>query len=524
MAGHVFITRGDLTQLHCDAWLMPTDVRFTIGHGWRKDLPKVWTHHLDGLRHGVLPFPENWGNADNRVLPVGDDEPIPQRPHPYLVNVGAWPGIDTDWYLEGARQFFRIIAEHLAGGWTVSGRSKPLVGLPLIGVGHGSAGDIKGDIVLHLVAELFSAAETFDFDVALVLNNQAAFIAAQNARRRIRRQAAALQQLDLDAGLVSHAQRLAEHAAAGRLVLFIGAGVSRSAGLPNWDGLLRQLAADAEMTTEEQAALDQLHHLDRARIIETRLQEKGVRLGRAISDHLTAQHYSLAHSLLASLPASEVVTTNYDCLFEEASSSAGRPAAVLPYQTVVGHDRWLLKLHGSVTHPDDIVLTREDYLRYADRRAALAGIVQALLITRHMLFVGFSLTDDHFQRIVDDVRKVITTVDHPGAVSGPFGTALLLRADPLLEELWRNDLNLVGMSETGGHAARQLEILLDTLLAEASSGTSPLLDPAYDGLLTPEEREIRDLLKLMENCASSSAKQSPSWRPIAELFGKLGEP
>jgi hypothetical protein len=28
------------------------------------------------------------------------------------------------------------------------------------------------------------------------------------------------------------------------------------------------------------------------------------------------------------------------------------------------------------------------------RRAALAGIVQALLVTRHMLFVGFSLRDD----------------------------------------------------------------------------------------------------------------------------------
>lgn len=37
-------------------------------------------------------------------------------------------------------------------------------------------------------------------------------------------------------------------------------------------------------------------------------------------------------------------------------------------------------------------------MRYASRRSALRGIVQSLLITRHMLFAGFSLNDDNFHR------------------------------------------------------------------------------------------------------------------------------
>ena len=65
------------------------------------------------------------------------------------------------------------------------------------------------------------------------------------------------------------------------------------------------------------------------------------------------------------------------------------------------------------------VLTRGDYLRYADRRAALAGIVQALLITREMLFVGFSLKDENFFRIADDVRKA---VGGDGSSARKFGT------------------------------------------------------------------------------------------------------
>src|SRR6185312_2642106 len=118
---------------------MPTDLGFNVSHGWRKDLPRVWDRHIDGLRHGVTPSPDNWDNFGNRVSPFGNDAQIPQRPRPYLVNVGAWPGTETDWYLEGARQFFRVVAKHAACGSTLSGRSKPLVGLPLIGVGHGGA-------------------------------------------------------------------------------------------------------------------------------------------------------------------------------------------------------------------------------------------------------------------------------------------------------------------------------------------------------------------------------------------------
>jgi hypothetical protein len=67
--------------------------------------------------------------------------------------------------------------------------------------------------------------------------------------------------------------------------------------------------------------------------------------------------------------------------------------------------KWLLKMHGCVTKPEEIVLTKSHYIRYAERYAALAGIVQASLLTRHLLFVGFSFDDDNFQRIYDPVRK-----------------------------------------------------------------------------------------------------------------------
>lgn len=43
MAGHVFIVRGDLTRLACDAWLLPTDKQLTVTPDWLDNLPTVGT-------------------------------------------------------------------------------------------------------------------------------------------------------------------------------------------------------------------------------------------------------------------------------------------------------------------------------------------------------------------------------------------------------------------------------------------------------------------------------------------------
>lgn len=243
-------------------------------------------------------------------------------------------------------------------------------------------------------------------------------------------------------------------------------------------------------------------------------------------ERLTESSYSLAHSLLASLPVAEVATTNYDRLFETASEDAGRKVSVLPYRPNPALDRWLLKLHGCVTKPEDIVLTRSDYLRYSERRAALAGIVQALLITRHMLFVGFSLTDGNFHRIADEVRRAVSS-DEAGHGGFNFGTALLLGDDRLLEELWQPDLACVSVAEDAGGdnlaaAARQLDIFLDLLLALGTDNTAHLLDESYDDVLGPGEKEVRERLLTLQRGLSPEAAETGAWAAVEELLQRFG--
>jgi hypothetical protein len=525
MTGHIFVTQANLLRLHCDAWLLPSDALLGVTPSFRGDGSAEWVRDVTRLQRGERPLPAGWGNEGVRVIPLGDGQSNPPSPCPFLVNVGGWEDTPIDWYMEGVRQFCGSVA---AVGARVTGRPRPLVALPLVGTGAGGAVTQKGDIIRALLETLYASAAIDMVDFVVVTRDTMAHAAVQHVRHQLAAEATAPAVWSaLDARLIALADDLARKARAGHLVLFLGAGVSMGAGLPSWNTLLERLARDAGLDDDQREALGDIHPADRARIVEMRLLEQGENLGARVCALVAAERYALAHSLLAALPVAEVVTLNYDRLFEYASEDADRQVAVLPYQPSMETDRWLLKMHGCVRHPRDIVLTREDYLRYADRRAALAGIVQALLITRHMLFVGFSLTDDNFQRIVDDVRKALGGEDMAARAAHHFGTALTLDHKPLLEELWRDSVRPVAMVVAGEAAlppmetARRLDILLDRVLAEATRGTVPLLDERYDGILTDQERAIRVLLERLRG-DSEYVREAPAWQPIARLLQQLG--
>ncbi|MCA9854870.1 MAG: SIR2 family protein, partial [Dehalococcoidia bacterium] len=384
--------------------------------------------------------------------------------------------------------FLMQVEEWLAANpATVNGRERPLVGLPVVGTGAGGGQLTKGSIVDQLVKYLAARAAAAPFDVVLVVRGSRMHAAVEYSRRAATATRSVTSALSPE--LEAAAKELARRANKGELVLFLGAGVSMGAGLPGWNGLLGSLAESAGLQAAESESLSRMSHLDQAHLISRRLEQLGKDLGTSVKEQLAASNYSLSHSLLASLPVREVATTNYDQLFECASSDAGTPAAVLPYAANRNRERWLLKLHGCVTQPQDIVLTRSDYLRYAERRAALAGIVQALLITKHMLFVGFSLTDENFHRIADDVRRAMSG---QGQSDLRCGTAMVLSPDPLMAELWLPEIACTPVSEGGGAtraAARELEIFLDRVLAECTDMTSHILDDTFEHLLSPGELE-----------------------------------
>lgn len=511
MGGHVFVVHGDLRKLACDAWLVPCDASARPEPHWT-----AWPPDLPPIELGAAS--DAWRSETTRTMRVaGWPASLPSA---WLANVGAYDDRAIGWYVAGAAEFLDRAAAELDGRAPQHRRAKHLLALPIVGTGLGGAKQVAGDVVRELLPILDRAARDHDVDVALVTNERPAFAAAQAERSRNGEAWRAL-----DGRLRASGDAIATIASHGDLVLFVGAGTSAGAGLPLWGELLEALAReDAAMSPHEIDALGRLDPLDRARILERRLGG-ATQLTEAIARRFRADHFSLSHALLAALPVREVVTTNYDRLFELASEAIGLTVAVLPEAPAADADRWLLKMHGSVSHPSDIVATREDFLRYGERRAALAGIVQALLITRHLLFVGFSLTDDNFHRIADAVRRALQSASMRSA---KFGTALVLDHDPLLEELWAGDLDWIAVGEPGSRAseaARRLDVLLDYILARTMTlASSHLLDGRYEGVLSRDERAFRDALESFVATASPEAKRAPAWTHVASLLRRLGRP
>jgi hypothetical protein len=503
--GHLFVLRGDIRRLKCDAWALPTDRELSVTEGWRIDAPQATLDLIDAIGHDS----PSWGRST--VIGPADWE-SPDKTA-WLVDAGSHPGEDPSWFVKRAAAFIKAAAE----GTPATGGTR-LFALPFIGSGAGGGARTKGELLRELVPCLEKAAHHHDVDIALVLSHPAAFAAAQALRNDPESWA-------LPSEMRARAEELADR---DNLVLFLGAGISQGAGLPGWEALLGMLADDACFDAAAKQEFNDLGLLDRASVLAQRFEGTGETLFQRIARIMQAPHYSLAHGLLASLPTREVVTTNYDTLFEDASRAAGQPASVIPYASVESGKRWLLKLHGTADRSDgkDIVLARRDYLGYDANRGALAGMVQALLLTRHMLFVGFSLTDENFHRMVHAVRVLLEAHAPDGTAASDvapapqLGTTLSLPGPKLTQGLWR-DIDVVDISGDADDpsGARTLAIFLDCMLRHASRNPAHLLDATFAGL-KGDDAGYQRLIEALRELQQAASGSGPG--PITDLLEALG--
>lgn len=507
MSGHLFIYRGDLTKLACDAWVMPTGFRIRVEDYWLNPEPPGFRDALATLRDNRT---ASWKSGDERVMPV----PFwpKDRSRPWLVNIIYRK---KERLIEAVEEFVDRVL--LDAPTPVNDRERHLLALPVITTGFGGGAKMKGQVINALVRDLTELVAKKGVDIALVTYTAPALAAAQKARFEQR-----FDWPELSSDLRMKAQRLARVGIERGLALFLGAGVSCSAGLPSWNGLLEKLATQIGITKGELKEFSQLDVLDRGSVLERRYRARKQDVNDRIASIFSRTwDHSLLHGFLACLPAREVITQNYDRLFEVAAEGAGVPVATLPYTPGDVHNRWLLKMHGCVSVPEDIVIRREDYLRYSERRAALAGIVQATMLTRHMLFVGFSLRDGNFHRAVDDVRRALGTNK-----GNRLGTALFLAPSALTAELWQSDLDILHFTDKGSKstsaAARKLEIFMDCLLGHCGSITGHLLDPTFSHLLSGPEKELKKALLTLESKISDEARKTAAWTKIQELLDSLG--
>ena len=197
------------------------------------------------------------------------------------------------------------------------------------------------------------------------------------------------------------AVELARHIARREWVLFAGSGISRSSGLPMWDDLAEQMAK--RLGSE---AVSQADPLEVASLFEANLDRPS--LIDLLRKNLQSPEYcpNSFHDLLISLRPHDIITTNFDDLFECALEQRGIPYALV----VKDKDRssapsdWIsvIKPHGDLKQTDSIVFTQKDYARYPQQKYVNAELC-SLAAHYPFLFVGYSLKDPDLERQLQEI-------------------------------------------------------------------------------------------------------------------------
>jgi hypothetical protein len=493
--GHLFVAQGDLTKLACDTLVIPCDEKLNVNISWAPILP------VDTRRVGRWLRIAGTANACGVIkLPDAGNRSVRAFQSPYVGYAAPDEPVDRLWTA------LLDVDRHLEGGRF---RPKPLIGIPLVGTGDGGLAHRRGEVIAQLLAR--HRTDQLRADLALVLSDPRDLAAVQNERKFG-------DWPELEDALQLRADGLGRLAADKELSLFLGAGVSRPAGLPDWPGLLELLAQEAGMQCPpleagfEEAAIP----------IKKKLGADYVPVMRKLVD---AREHAVGHALLAGLRVGQMVTTNFDPCLELALESTHHGGfRVLVRELAEGGKPWLLKLHGDIRQPDSLILDTEDLERHSQDGAALRGVVQSLLLTGHLLFVGFSFKDADFLSLARAVTKIRNSADCGS--ENPVGTALALTQSDA-DSVDLEDLETVVMLETGPEeAARKLEIFLDRLGWAAATNhplaAEYLLDWRYESALSNQDRRLSDLLTDLMRRADAATRASSGWSRVASCLRDLG--
>ncbi|GGK63331.1 hypothetical protein GCM10011509_09680 [Ornithinimicrobium pekingense] len=190
------------------------------------------------------------------------------------------------------------------------------------------------------------------------------------------------------------------------------------------------------------------------------------------------------------MPFDIVLTTNADFLLERAYERQRRPYVPLLGESQLSLARrpeatQLLKFHGDLRHPGDLIMTEEDYDGFLRRKPLLTTYISWWLLTREPVLFGYSLDDVDLREVLAVLRDrlgrmtragwAILPVDADGRTSAKFARrglrAIVLDDNPDADrgevlEVFFTEL----LTEWERRAARHVSLRTDASTAELRRG------------------------------------------------------
>ena len=198
-------------------------------------------------------------------------------------------------------------------------------------------------------------------------------------------------------------------------VLFTGAGVSMLAGLPDWKGLLSQMAElvrpnDAQTANQMQQCVAK-GKLTKAADYFWLTDEVLDGDKNTILKKLLGNHNSQPLEPLASLPFKGALTTNFDRSILDAIGAAKNQ---VPRDYKLGDstfssavwetELYVARIHGCVEAPQSMVLSESHFKRLLESEPCTDLLTQ-IFLHKQVLFLGFSFYDPAIKYVLEQIER-----------------------------------------------------------------------------------------------------------------------
>lgn len=209
----------------------------------------------------------------------------------------------------------------------------------------------------------------------------------------------------------------------GKLIVFIGAGVSRIIGCPSWkEFALKHLDHLFEKRAINYYEFSKLREMDPRKLLSIcqKIYKEKQLPPKHIGDLLQANKESLKkYPIYDDLYAFNAIylTTNYDVYLDEAAQESNRNSVRMAdgtsgtevpmeenatYQIINEREDLLvtclkngniIHLHGSIQNEQQLIVTIVDYISHYDKESKPAVILEEMFKTYTVLFVGYGLEE-----------------------------------------------------------------------------------------------------------------------------------
>lgn len=198
-----------------------------------------------------------------------------------------------------------------------------------------------------------------------------------------------------------------------KLILFVGAGVSRNIGLPSFRELIDEVAKlsgfdpDIFKSFSNYQSLVEYYHIQKRGIGELRSFMDRTWHSNEIEEKMK---HSEIHSAIFKLDFPIIYTTNYDNWLEKSYEHYKREytkiVSVKDFLNIKEGKTQIIKFHGDFSSDESIVLTESSYFERMEFSSPLDIKLRSDVIGKSILFIGYSLEDINMRLLIYKLNKM----------------------------------------------------------------------------------------------------------------------